>query len=365
MLPSFEDLFEHAPCGYLVLSPEGVILKANDTFCKLSGFAKPDIAGKRLRELLTPGSSIFYETHFAPLLRMQGYFNEVALDLRSASGERLPVLANAVEDRQDGNLVTTRVALFAAPQRRKYERELLETRKALTENWKEEKAMGELREQFIAVLGHDLRNPLAGFIGGINLLLRREQPESSLHVLRLMQASAIRMGGLIDNLLDFARARLGAGMALTLDADAPLAPTLLQVISEIQAAHPDRTIESVFALDAPISVDHARLAQLFSNLLGNAITHGDPDQPIRVEAGVTDGQLYLTVANSGAPIPADTMPHLFQPFYRGQVRPSQQGLGLGLFIAEAIAKAHGGRIEVSSNAAETRFTFVIPASAEA
>ena len=140
-----------------------------------------------------------------------------------------------------------------------------------------------------------------------------------------------------------------------------LAPTLEQIIAEFRAIVPERVIETNIQLDSPVTADPARIAQLLSNLLGNAITHGDPDQPIRIDALLKNGQLEISVANGGEPIPHAAREHLFQPFYRGKVRPNQQGLGLGLFIASEIAKAHGGRIDVTSDAIETRFTFVMPA----
>jgi sigma-B regulation protein RsbU (phosphoserine phosphatase) len=175
-----------------------------------------------------------------------------------------------------------------------------------------------------------------------------------------MQGSTLRMSLLIDNVLDFARGRLGGGLGITLESGEPLRPALQQVIDEVRATVPERAIESRFDVDAPVTLDHVRIAQLLSNLLGNAITHGDPDRPVRIDASIRNGQLEISVANGGRPIPPEAMGHLFQPFYRGKVRPSQQGLGLGLFIAGEIAKAHGGRIDVASDEAETRFTFVMP-----
>ena len=191
-------------------------------------------------------------------------------------------------------------------------------------------------------------------------MLRERPSESTTNILRLIHGSTLRMSGLIDNLLDFARGRLGAGITLDLDASRALDLTLEQAIAEIRAVVPERIVQADLSTDAPVAVDHARIAQLFSNLLGNAITHGDPLEPVRVHASMQDGRLEISVANGGPPISPEAMDHLFQPFYRGEVRPSQQGLGLGLFIASEIAKAHGGRIDVTSDVNETRFTFLMP-----
>lgn len=363
-----EDLYENAPCGYFSLSSEGLIVKVNQTFCRWTGFSKDELVGRRLRDLLNVGGRIFYETHFAPLLRMQGSFNEVALDVMTAAGEKLPVLANASERRApNGDLLFTRVTIFPAAERRRYERELADARVAadarnrdLTERWVAEREQGELREQFIAVLGHDLRNPLAAIDAGVRVVLREQPSDRIATVARLIQGSTLRMSGLINNLLDFARGRLGGGMAVNLDASKPLEPTLQQAIDEIRAVVPERMLEMHLDIDVPVALDHARIAQLFSNLLGNAITHGNPLEPVRVDAATRAGELTISVANSGPPISPAAMDTLFQPFYRGEGKASKQGLGLGLYIASEIAKAHGGHIDVVSHLDETRFTFVMP-----
>jgi signal transduction histidine kinase len=223
-------------------------------------------------------------------------------------------------------------------------------------NLLDERRIAELRDQFIAVLGHDLRNPLAAIDAGTKLLLRNPLEDKMRSVAHLMQASVLRMTGLIDNVLDFARGKLGGG--LTLDRESkPLEPTLKQVISEIETAWPERKVETEFDLAVPFYGDHNRIAQLFSNLLGNAVAHGSEDTPARVVAHTDASGLTLSVANHGKPIPPDNLTRLFQPFYRSDDKTRMEGLGLGLFIASEIARAHGGRLEVTSTEAETRFTF--------
>jgi signal transduction histidine kinase len=223
----------------------------------------------------------------------------------------------------------------------------------------QERRTAELREQFVAVLGHDLRNPLASIDAGTRMLLRTPLDDKAKDILARMQKSVIRMAGLVDNVMDFARARLGSGISLNLRTD-KLEPLLRQVIAELHAGHPGRRIEAHFDLPQSITADHVRLAQLFSNLVANALSHGDAEKPVKVCAAVDGATFTLSVANAGEPIPPAAMAQLFQPFSRGAVRPTQQGLGLGLYIASEIARAHGGTIEVESSAAETRFTFSMP-----
>ncbi|MDB5377061.1 MAG: histidine kinase [Rubritepida sp.] len=222
-----------------------------------------------------------------------------------------------------------------------------------------ERETAELRDQFIAVLGHDLRNPLAAVSSGTRLLLSREPDEFSVQIIGMMQASVRRMNGLIENVLDFARGRLGGGIALVRRTDEPLAPLLEQVVAEMRAAHPDRAIETGIDLPDRLHCDAQRIAQLFSNLLGNALTHGAEDAPVRAGACVGDGMLQLSVTNAATPIPAEKQARLFQPFFRGGT--TEGGLGLGLYIAAEIARAHDGSIDVRSTPEETVFTFRMPA----
>ncbi|MGC1304371.1 MAG: GAF domain-containing sensor histidine kinase [Caulobacteraceae bacterium] len=225
----------------------------------------------------------------------------------------------------------------------------------------DERRTAELREQFIAVLGHDLRNPLASIDAGAAMLLKVPLDERATGIVERMQASVSRMAVLIDNVLDFARGRLGGGLPLNRSAER-LEPTFHHVVAELQASHPARRIEADFALDRPVDCDRGRLSQLLSNLIANALVHGAADTPVRVRAEVMRGVLELSVSNSGDVIPSATLAKLFQPFERGAVRPNQQGLGLGLYIASEIARAHGGALSVESSAGRTCFTFRMPAS---
>jgi phosphoserine phosphatase RsbU/P len=356
----FEDLFEHAPCGYLVLNPDGVVSRTNLTLSHWLGVSPRGITGRRFRDLLTLPGRILYETNLAPHLRLHGEFEEISLDLMDGEGQPLAVLANAVERRSaDGALTSVRVTVFRAKDRMSYERTLQGRESTAVQHLKDEKSTAELREQFIAVLGHDLRNPIASIAGAARLLRREAPSEKSLKVIEMMEASVDRMAGLIDNVMDFARGRLGRGIDLQTER-AQLEPVLRHVVAELESSHPSRIFICDYDLPVPIRFDTTRIGQLVSNLLGNALTHGDPKQPVRLCASTTTNELEISVSNSGDPISAAAMERLFQPFFRGEVRSSQQGLGLGLHIASEIAKAHGGSLTVRSDAAETRFTFTMP-----
>jgi sigma-B regulation protein RsbU (phosphoserine phosphatase) len=299
---------------------------------------------------------------------MQGSFEEFAIDVVKADGQPLQMIANAAERRDpEGKPLSIRVVLIMATDRRRYEQELLGARElarasesASRENLLREHEASELREQFIAVLGHDLRNPLASISAGARILDRTVQTEKEHQVIAMMQTTVMRMAGLIDNVLDLARGRLGGGIGLDRDDGKPLEPILMGVVDELRLASPGRVIEAEFKIDRPVNCDRSRIGQLLSNLVGNALTHGASNRPVVVHGETRDESFELWVANAGQPIPEAAVDKLFEPFFRGNTHASRQGLGLGLYIASQIAKAHGGELTVSSTAKETRFTFTMP-----
>ena len=219
---------------------------------------------------------------------------------------------------------------------------------------------GKLREQFIAVVGHDLRNPIAAMDAGVTMLRTVSDPGRGATILDQMQSSIQRMSALIDNILDFARGRLGGGLTLdfrTVDVEA----VVRQAVTELSASHPGRLVETRCEPGPTIvRCDSQRIGQLLSNLLGNAFMHGAEDQPIVVECTTRQGSFALSVSNGGDEIPVGARARLFHPFARGEGNVGREGLGLGLYIASEIAKAHDGTLSVSSSAERTCFTFTMP-----
>jgi signal transduction histidine kinase len=214
-----------------------------------------------------------------------------------------------------------------------------------------------LREQFIAILGHDMRNPVASVGAGAALLLKRPIDEQSKRIVRLIQGSVHRMTGLIENVMDFARGRMGNGISAERSADEALKPVLELVIEEIRAVHPGQVIVCHLDFEDPIYCDCQRIGQMLSNLLANAMSHGDVGKSIQVAAMTMDGEFELSVFNAGA-IPESSIRHLFEPFERGDSR--SKGLGLGLYISSQIATAHGGTLAAASSDGVTAFTFKMP-----
>ncbi|MCR5867744.1 MAG: ATP-binding protein [Aquincola tertiaricarbonis] len=224
-----------------------------------------------------------------------------------------------------------------------------------------ERSQSALLEQYVAVLGHDLRNPLGAIMACAELLARRKPGIDPSDLVRRILASGERMGKLIGDVLDFTRIRFGGGLPVQPRFEHDLGAALHNVIAEMAVQHPERTVDEALQIRGIVWCDTARLQQLLSNLLGNALVHGAADQPVRVEARLTGGELVLRVANGGDPIPPDQLVQIFEPYYRPPSSRQGGGLGLGLHICAQIAAAHGGRLEAASDAVQgTVFTARLP-----
>ena len=224
----------------------------------------------------------------------------------------------------------------------------------------DERKTAELREEFIAVLGHDLRTPLAAIEAAATVLQKSNLEKRGSDMAALIRRSTARMADMVGNVLDLARGRLGGGLALARTSDARLGDVLEQVVNEQRTTSPNRTIESDIKLTRVIACDSGRIAQLLANLLANAIAYGNSSGVVRVDAHNDDETFELSVANRGDPIPAQLLDKVFEPFNRGARVPGQQGLGLGLYIASQIARGHDGTLSVVSTQEETRFTLRMP-----
>jgi signal transduction histidine kinase len=225
----------------------------------------------------------------------------------------------------------------------------------------DERAAGELREQFIAILGHDLRNPLHAVSATGDMLERRLTDPQSLAFVSRIKTNVQRMSALIDDVLDFARGRLGGGIGLELTDVDDINAGLATVVQELKDAQPACEIISHISVNRGVRCDLGRLQQVASNLLANALTHGLPHSPVKISARADENDLVLEVWNAGEPIPAESLGKIFEPFWRHSVSASRNGLGLGLHICSQIVRAHSGRISVASTRENgTLFTARLP-----
>ena len=221
----------------------------------------------------------------------------------------------------------------------------------------------DFRDTFLGILGHDLRNPLNTILMTARLLEARAETATNREIAQRVTRSGVRMQRMIEQLLDLTRARLTAGIPVTLSTEAvDLGDLVAGIVDEIRAARPQATLELSVEGDCTARIDADRFEQVVSNLLDNAVTHGEKARPVRVEVISETDTVCLSVQNYGPPIDPAFLPLIFSPFARGETaRGSSAGLGLGLYVSERIVAAHGGRLSVqSTQQAGTRFEAVIP-----
>lgn len=223
------------------------------------------------------------------------------------------------------------------------------------------------RDLFLAVLGHDLRNPIGAMIMSADLIAKIESlTERQKMYIAQVSLSGARAIGIIDQLVDVTRARLGSGMTVIRE-QMDMAFVCRQLVQEMRSLHPGRTFVIKSSGDTIGLWDRPRIGQVFSNLLGNAVQYGFTDLPIDITVSGETDAVSLAVHNQGIPIPKDTVVGIFDAMVRGGTEGSgTTNLGLGLYITKEIVMAHGGTIKVSSSEKDgTTFTALFPRSIDA
>jgi PAS domain S-box-containing protein len=287
----------------------------------------------------------------------EGRFEEEGWRVRK-DGSRFwaNVVINAVKDER-GKLIGFTKVTRDLTERKKAAEALAEEFQRRTDAERETR----FAQMFIGILGHDLRNPLNAISMAARLATKKiNNPDPK--VFERIASSALRMSNMVDQLLDLTRSRLAGGIPVD-KKSIELSAIVAGAVEELRLAHPDREIRwTSRASTSHCAWDPDRMGQVASNLIGNAIQHSAPSTPITVQLAHSNSDVVLSVHNVGPPIPADLLPHIFEPYRRTTVRSERaKGLGLGLFITEQVVHAHGGRVEVHSTADEgTTFTVRLP-----
>lgn len=225
------------------------------------------------------------------------------------------------------------------------------------------------RDTFLAMLGHDLRTPLGALAGSLELVGRPElSVEQRARTLQVGKRSVASISQMITDLLEYTRSRLGRGIQVV-PQTSDMRDLFSDVLDEMRAAYPDQAFEAAASGNLVIAFDAPRMRQVLTNLLVNAVQHGERGQPVTLEARGDDERVRITAHNSGKPIPADALQVIFNPLVQvaeSQAEPDQRtstSLGLGLYIAREIVTGHGGTIGVTSTTADgTAFVVELPRS---
>jgi PAS domain S-box-containing protein len=392
-LAEYIDFFDHAPCGYIVAGEGGRIERVNTTLAEWIGTPADELTGRRFQDLLNIAGKIYYETHFAPLLRMQGYFNEVALDLAIPSGGIMPVLVNAKESRDvDGNVQSLRISLFNATDRRRYERELLQARgdleranaaladlnrdlehrvaEALAQRLEAEEKLRQAQKmeaigQLTGGVAHDFNNLLTVIMGGLDtigryaLQLAEDEPRRRIErAQKMAMLGAQRAASLTARLLAFSRRQ-------------PLDPKPLNITQLIRETSDllQRTLGETIALESveyaglwPALVDVSELSNALVNLAVNARDAMPSGGRLTIETSniyldesylapfdepIPPGQYVLVaVSDTGTGMDKDTLSRVFEPFFT--TKEVGKGTGLGLSQVYGFVRQSGGHIRIYS-----------------
>ncbi|HEY0462640.1 MAG TPA: PAS domain-containing sensor histidine kinase [Polyangiaceae bacterium] len=347
-----------------MLDPTGRVSSWNPGAQRIKGYQSQEIIGKHFSVFYPPEALAEQKCELELELAIQeGRFEEEGWRVRK-DGSRFwaKVTITTMRDSTHTLLGFAKITQDLTPrlEAEATMRTLVEQRAALAEK----ALIQEFQERFLAILGHDLRNPLASIDMGMGILREQTSDPTAIRVLGRMQSSSHRMTRMIEQILDLTRSRLAGGLELKLQ-PMDLRETLIKIVDELRTAHPKRSIE-LLAPSASLLGDADRMEQVFSNLVGNAILHGEPSRPVVIRAQVEPQLLTVSIHNEGEPIPREILPKLFDPFRRGE-RESRNsktaGLGLGLYISSEIIRGHGGSIEVDSSADRgTTFLLKIPSS---
>ena len=358
-----EELYENAPCGYLSFVGDGTIVKVNKTLLSWLGYEKEEVfCVKRIQSILSIGGKIFFETHFFPLIRIQGFIKEINFDLVRKDKSTFPVLLNVNEVASpEANQRVYRATIFDITDRKKYEKELMDARK---------KAEGAARAkaEFLATISHEIRTPLNAIIGIANLIQKTPLNDQQKEYARILKLSSDGLLGLVNDVLDFSK--IEKGKVKLEEKSFALKDIALLVVNTLEVKAKEKGIELQVDLsnDLPdyLIGDPLKLNQILTNLIGNAIKFtkvGFVKLVISLLNKEEDEvSLQFRVIDTGIGIPEDKLETIFEEFSQAsyEVNLGYGGTGLGLTISQKLLQMHGSQMKVKSELGQgSEFSFSI------
>jgi PAS domain S-box-containing protein len=359
---TYLDLLEDAPCGLASLAPRGEIVAVNRTLLAWLGYTREEIVGRvRFQELFDVAGKIYYDTHFAPLLRMQGFVHEIAVNLVSKNSLRLPVFVSANESMDaSGELRSIRVAVFQAADRRKYERELLLARRMAEQSLK-------AKSDFLAMFAHEVLNPLEAVRIAGQLLEKAGVSAGAQRPLLLLQRSLGKVLALLGSMLEFSA--IEAGKAALERRRFDLRELVHGAVQTLEPIIESKRLDLQIDIDPDVPHhllgDAVKLGQVIANLTGNAVKfteRGSVKVAVHHLGSSSDSEAVLRfcVSDTGIGIAADRIEGIFDEYAQASAEISALygGKGLGLAISRRIVELYGSTLRVDSElGVGTTFSF--------
>jgi signal transduction histidine kinase len=315
------------------------LLLAHEVALALVDVQMPEMDGFALAELMRGAQ----RTREVPIIFLTASPTDPGRTFRGYEAGAVDFLHKPV----DPMVIASKVAVFV---------ELYQQRQLLKERNDALEQLLKLNETMVAVLTHDLRTPLGAIMMCAEILRMQAGTDAAKRSVERIKSSGSRMARMIDQLLDFSRIRSGV---LNLHSRlASLEEVCSAALAELRHSHPDATIELTHEGDLRGRFDTDRLIQVFSNLVGNAIQHGEPGAPIRVHLDGTDSQRLVASVTNGGQVPEGLLPNLFEAFRGDGER--REGLGLGLYIVDQFVRAHGGEVQARNADGSAIFSFHLP-----
>ena len=358
---SAEELYQNSPCGYVSFLADGTIFNINKTLLSWIGYSREEVIGQlKFQQLFKIGGQIYFETHFFPLVKMQGFVNEINFDIRRKDKSDFPSLLNVTEVVSEGSSEKFyRASIFNISDRKRYEQELIQARKTAEQATKSKAA-------FLSIISHEIRTPLNAVLGIGNLFGKTALDPQQEEYARILKHSSENLLGLVNNLLDMSKIE---AQKVKLEIRSFSLPDLLEVlIDTFKVKSLERQIDLQVELDPelPENVlgDPYKLNQVLTNLLGNAIKFTEKGHvKLEVEVlGKKGGRvgLQFAVSDTGIGIPKDRLDTIFDEFSQANydVGLKYGGTGLGLTISQRLLQLHGSKMQVESEEGKgTRFNF--------
>ncbi|BBU33324.1 hypothetical protein BTHE68_70580 (plasmid) [Burkholderia sp. THE68] len=358
-LATFSDAYAHAACGLLTTRTDGTIVRVNATFCRWSGYSADELLdNRRVQDLLTVGGKVFHQTHWAPLLEIQRSVAEVKLDIRHRDGRKVPMLINAARYRH-GEFDYDDFAFIVVTDRHKYEQELLVARHRAEAALEAQKAAEEAlraadrrKDEFLATLAHEIRNPLAPLRTVIEVFRRKQFSDPQVIWSRgVLERQVGQIARLVEDLMEVSRIAEGK---LEIRAHPVDLRAVIRDASETSKALIDASSHklTVNVPEEPVmlTADATRLSQVIQNLLNNAAKYTAAGGSIWLDLYAEGDYAVVKVRDNGLGISAEHLASVFQIF--AQLSPglphAQGGLGIGLSLVQALVERHGGTVEVQS-----------------